>query len=77
MCAILSRSLARSGWGPGGGGGGGEEDAVVAEQLAIEEAIQFSLALEESKRQYEADTARRHQFTGVGPAALPGCPQGV
>ena len=53
----------RSSWGSGGAGG---EDAVVAEQLAIEEAIQYSLALEESRRQYEADIARRHNFTGVG-----------
>ena len=34
-------------------------------QLAIEEAIQLSLALEESKKQYEADMARRHDFYGV------------
>ena len=56
---------------------------MVAEQLAIEEAIQFSIALEESKRQYEADAARRQKFTGVRtpevyePTRSSPCPGGV
>ena len=45
------------------------DDGIDLEQLAIEEAIQFCRALEESKREYEDDVARRHNFTGVRASA--------
>ena len=47
------------------GAGGLDDGGIDPDQLAIEEAIQLSRALEESKLQFEADTARRHNFYGV------------